>query len=120
MFMRTILRGAWTRSPRASLNRARTILPCSDISLATNRRGRVARVCCVTRFSPHRPVKFKSGSKHFWPMGTRARGVDVFSVNIYRYAPARETFDHIYLIAQKPIPIGEFHIGAPERGLAQG
>jgi hypothetical protein len=49
-----------------------------------------------------------------------ARGFDVFSVNIYRYAPSRETFDHIYSIAQKPILIGEFHIGAPERGLAQG
>jgi hypothetical protein len=49
-----------------------------------------------------------------------ARGFDVFSVNIYRYAPSRETFDHIYSLVQKPILIGEFHIGAPERGLAQG
>jgi hypothetical protein len=49
-----------------------------------------------------------------------ARGFDVFSVNIYRYAPLRETFDHIYSIARKPILIGEFHIGAPERGMAQG
>jgi hypothetical protein len=49
-----------------------------------------------------------------------ARGFDVFSVNIYSYAPSRETFDHIYSIAQKPILIGEFHIGAPTRGLAPG
>jgi hypothetical protein len=49
-----------------------------------------------------------------------AHGFDVFSVNIYRYAPSRETFDHIYALTQKPILIGEFHIGAPERGLAQG
>jgi hypothetical protein len=49
-----------------------------------------------------------------------ARGFDVFSVNIYRYAPSRETFDRIYSLAQKPILIGEFHIGAPERGLSQG
>jgi hypothetical protein len=49
-----------------------------------------------------------------------AHGFDVFSVNIYRYAPSRETFNHIYSLVQKPILIGEFHIGAPERGLAQG
>ena len=49
-----------------------------------------------------------------------ARGFDVFSVNIYRYAPSRATLDHIYSIVQKPILVGEFHIGAPERGLAPG
>jgi hypothetical protein len=49
-----------------------------------------------------------------------ARGFDVFSANIYRYAPSRETFDRIYSLVQKPILIGEFHIGAPERGLSQG
>ncbi len=49
-----------------------------------------------------------------------ARGFDVFSVNIYRYAPSRATLDRIYSIAQRPILIGEFHIGAPERGLSPG
>ncbi len=49
-----------------------------------------------------------------------ARGFDVFSVNIYRYAPLRETLDHIYSVVRKPILIGEFHIGAPTRGLASG
>ena len=48
------------------------------------------------------------------------RGCDVFSLNTYRYAPARATLDHIYELAQRPILIGEFHIGAPERGLASG
>ncbi len=49
-----------------------------------------------------------------------ARGFDVFSVNIYSYAPTRQTLDHIYSIAQRPILIGEFHIGAPDRGMAHG
>lgn len=49
-----------------------------------------------------------------------ARGFDVFSVNIYRYAPRRATFDRIYSLVQRPILIGEFHIGVPERGLAPG
>jgi hypothetical protein len=49
-----------------------------------------------------------------------AQGFDVFSVNIYDYAPSRKTLDRIYSIAQRPILIGEFHIGAPERGMAQG
>jgi hypothetical protein len=49
-----------------------------------------------------------------------AHGFDVFSVNIYRYAPERAVLDHICSLVPKPILIGEFHIGAPERGLAPG
>ena len=49
-----------------------------------------------------------------------ARGFDVFSVNIYRYAPDPATFDRIYALVPRPILIGEFHIGVPERGLAPG
>lgn len=49
-----------------------------------------------------------------------ARGFDVFSVNIYRYAPDAATFDRIAALVPRPILIGEFHIGAPERGLAPG
>ena len=49
-----------------------------------------------------------------------ARGFDVFSVNIYRYAPARATLDRIHGLTGLPMLIGEFHIGAPERGLASG
>jgi hypothetical protein len=49
-----------------------------------------------------------------------AHSFDVFSVNIYRYAPERAVLDRIYALVPKPILIGEFHIGAPERGLAPG
>jgi hypothetical protein len=49
-----------------------------------------------------------------------ARGFDVFSVNIYSYAPSRAMLDRIYSLAQRPVLIGEFHIGAPDRGLAPG
>ena len=49
-----------------------------------------------------------------------ARGFDVFSINIYRYAPGRTTFDRISSLVQRPIVIGEFHIGVPNRGLAPG
>jgi hypothetical protein len=49
-----------------------------------------------------------------------ARGFDVFSVNIYRYAPPRATLDRLHDLLQRPILIGEFHIGVPERGLAPG
>jgi len=48
------------------------------------------------------------------------RGCDVFSLNIYRYAPSRATLDHLYELTQRPMLIGEFHIGVPERGLAPG
>jgi hypothetical protein len=48
------------------------------------------------------------------------RGCDVFSLNIYRYAPARANLDRLYALTQRPILIGEFHIGVPERGLSAG
>jgi hypothetical protein len=49
-----------------------------------------------------------------------ARGFDVFSENIYSYAPSRAKLDSLYTLVQRPILIGEFHIGAPQRGLASG
>ena len=49
-----------------------------------------------------------------------ARGFDVFSENIYSYAPSRASFDRLYALVQRPILIGEFHIGVPNRGLAAG
>lgn len=49
-----------------------------------------------------------------------ARGFDVFSVNIYSYGPSRANLDRLYTLVQRPILIGEFHIGAPDRGLAPG
>ncbi len=49
-----------------------------------------------------------------------ARGFDVFSINIYRYVPDKAVFDRIYALVPRPLLIGEFHIGSPERGLAPG
>lgn len=49
-----------------------------------------------------------------------ARGFDVFSLNVYRYAPGRAVFDRISSLVPRPILIGEFHIGVPNRGLAPG
>jgi len=49
-----------------------------------------------------------------------ARGFDVFSQNIYSYAPSRASFDRLYALVQRPILIGEFHIGVPNRGLSPG
>jgi hypothetical protein len=49
-----------------------------------------------------------------------ARGFDVFSENIYSYAPSRGSFDRLYALVQRPILIGEFHIGVPGRGMSSG
>ena len=49
-----------------------------------------------------------------------AGGFDVFSENIYSYGPSREKLDRLYALVQRPILMGEFHIGVPERGLAPG
>jgi hypothetical protein len=49
-----------------------------------------------------------------------ARGFDVFSFNDYSYAPSRAVLDGIYSLVKRPIIIGEFHFGAPERGMSPG
>lgn len=43
---------------------------------------------------------------------------DVFSINIYAFEPARERIERIHALVKRPILIGEFHFGAPERGYA--
>ncbi len=47
-------------------------------------------------------------------------GFDVYSLNKYRWSPPKDYLDQIYAALGKPILIGEFHIGAPEHGMAPG
>jgi hypothetical protein len=49
-----------------------------------------------------------------------ARAFDVYSVNIYRYEVPAERVQEIARLTGKPIVIGEFHFGAPGRGLEAG
>jgi hypothetical protein len=49
-----------------------------------------------------------------------ARGFDVYSMNKYRWSPPKDFIDRVYQIQDRPILIGEFHFGVPERGLAPG
>lgn len=49
-----------------------------------------------------------------------ARIFDVYSQNIYAYAPDPKQLDLVYQLTERPILIGEFHIGVPGRGLAPG
>ncbi|MDP3000296.1 MAG: hypothetical protein Q8N47_22615 [Bryobacterales bacterium] len=43
---------------------------------------------------------------------------DVFSINIYRFEPPRDQIQRVYALTRRPVVIGEFHFGAPERGYA--
>ena len=43
---------------------------------------------------------------------------DVFSINIYRTEPPKDQIDKIVALTKRPVLIGEFHFGAPERGYA--
>jgi hypothetical protein len=47
-----------------------------------------------------------------------ARAFDVYSVNIYNYEVPADRVRRIATLTAKPILIGEFHFGAPGRGLA--
>lgn len=48
------------------------------------------------------------------------RGFDVCSINVYDFAIARETLDRFATLTGRPLIVGEFHFGAPERGLSGG
>lgn len=47
-------------------------------------------------------------------------GFDVYSINVYDYAINPSRLDRINEITGLPVIVGEFHFGAPERGLAPG
>jgi hypothetical protein len=49
-----------------------------------------------------------------------ARAFDVYSVNVYDYEVPAERVQQISRLTGKPIVIGEFHFGAPGRGLEAG
>lgn len=49
-----------------------------------------------------------------------SKGFDVFSLNIYAYEPDQKVLQNIYNLTGLPIVIGEFHFGAPGRGMAPG
>lgn len=49
-----------------------------------------------------------------------AKVFDVYSHNIYAYAPAQKDLNRFYELTGRPILIGEFHIGSPSHGLAAG
>jgi len=49
-----------------------------------------------------------------------ARAFDVYSVNVYDYEVRAERVQQISRLTGKPIVIGEFHFGAPGRGLEGG
>jgi hypothetical protein len=49
-----------------------------------------------------------------------ARAFDVYSVNVYDYEVPAERVQQISRLTGKPVVIGEFHFGAPGRGLEAG
>jgi hypothetical protein len=49
-----------------------------------------------------------------------ASGFDVYSLNKYRFEPPPATLDNVYKLTGRPVLIGEFHTGVPDRGLAPG
>ncbi|MBE0657830.1 MAG: hypothetical protein IH602_09070 [Bryobacteraceae bacterium] len=49
-----------------------------------------------------------------------SKAFDVYSMNVYSTNVNQKTLDRIYEVTGRPIIIGEFHFGVPERGLAAG
>jgi hypothetical protein len=49
-----------------------------------------------------------------------AKDFDVYSLNKYQWEPSPDYLKKIYSLVHKPMLLGEFHIGAPGRGLAPG
>jgi hypothetical protein len=49
-----------------------------------------------------------------------AKDFDVYSLNKYSWEPSPGYLEKIYSLVDKPMLIGEFHIGVPGRGMAPG
>lgn len=56
------------------------------------------------------PIEMLESSKAF----------DVYSMNVYSTNVNPKVMDRIYEVTGRPIIVGEFHVGVPERGLAAG
>jgi hypothetical protein len=75
----------------------------------------------VRKYDPnHLNLGMRYGGHPPEEMSRAARAFDVYSINIYEYAPKREDIERAYKLAGKPVLVGEFHIGTPGRGLAAG
>gem|GEM_PF-215371 len=75
----------------------------------------------IRRHDPnHLNLGVRFGSHVPEPMLRAASSFDVYSMNCYEYKPEPATLDRVYRVTGRPILIGEFHFGVPERGLAPG
>lgn len=69
----------------------------------------------------HLNLGLRFGGSHAPDEVLRAcRNLDVFSMNVYAYAPDGEYFAKVYQLTGRPIIIGEFGFGTPGRGLTVG
>ena len=75
----------------------------------------------IRKYDPnHLNLGLRFGSVPSEAMLRASHGFDVFSMNSYGFEVNRQRLDAAYRITGKPILIGEFHFGVPERGLAAG
>jgi hypothetical protein len=68
----------------------------------------------------HLNLGLRFGSTPPEAMVRASRGFDVFSMNSYEFEVNPRRLETASRILDKPILIGEFHFGVPERGLAAG
>jgi hypothetical protein len=68
----------------------------------------------------HLNLGLRFGSRPSEVMLRASRGFDVFSMNSYEFVVNPERIESASRITGRPVLIGEFHFGVPERGLAAG
>lgn len=90
------------------------------VHAAFDRYLEIINAACRKHAPNHLNLGIRFGGSPHADLVKALRGCDVFSINIYRYAPAPAILDRSYELVQRPMLIGEFHIGVPERGLAPG
>jgi hypothetical protein len=73
----------------------------------------------VKKYDPnHLNLGMRSGGRPTEAELRVSRAFDVYSVNVYDYQLSSERMEEITRLSGKPVIIGEFHFGVPERGLA--
>ncbi|MCU0456307.1 MAG: hypothetical protein MUE74_08395 [Bacteroidales bacterium] len=75
----------------------------------------------IKKYDPnHLNLGIRFGGSTPDPVVLASKGFDVFSMNSYGYEVNKNFMNRVYELTGLPIVIGEFHFGAPGRGLAPG
>jgi len=123
-FVDLVLSGSSTvmrKDFKAALAKGDTPAIRRDLVLAAFQRYLAVVNSTLKKYDPHHlnlGIRFGGTPPDY--VVSLTKDFDVYTLNKYRYEPPPDTLANVYRITGRPILIGEFHIGVPDRGMAPG